>query len=180
MWCQVCGTLFSENHFLLFLCVGIELTKWYTFDLVSVWYGWLECSGYFLISAVFFHLLHFSSIIFYFQPWFWKLLWVFFDSAYFNKWRLITFPKGLNFIYDIIKISRLSSVNFGLRTVVFIFLRPFHIEPRNIVSVPDSLPRVNNEASAMNKRIHYYSRLASPSDRALVRKKLDSCLTPDT
>ncbi|KAJ6669875.1 hypothetical protein lerEdw1_000424 [Lerista edwardsae] len=46
--------------------------------------------------------------------------------------------------------------------------RPFHIEPRNIVSVPDSLQRVTNEASAMNKRIHYYSRLASPSDRALV------------
>nr|XP_060617479.1 neutral amino acid transporter 9 [Anolis sagrei ordinatus] len=46
--------------------------------------------------------------------------------------------------------------------------RPFHIEPTNIVNVNDDMQRVTAEASAMNKRIHYYSRLSSPSDRALV------------
>ncbi|XP_061474167.1 neutral amino acid transporter 9 isoform X4 [Rhineura floridana] len=46
--------------------------------------------------------------------------------------------------------------------------RPFHIEPANIVTVNNDMQRVTNEASAMNKRIHYYSRLTSPSDRALV------------
>ncbi|XP_063151731.1 neutral amino acid transporter 9 isoform X1 [Candoia aspera] len=46
--------------------------------------------------------------------------------------------------------------------------RPFHIEPTNIVSVNDDIQRVTDEASAMNKRIHYYNRLTSPSDRALV------------
>ncbi|KAM6188193.1 LOW QUALITY PROTEIN: ankyrin repeat domain-containing protein 55-like [Sarcoramphus papa] len=42
--------------------------------------------------------------------------------------------------------------------------RPFHVEPTNIVSVNN----VTDEASAMNKRIHYYSRLTSPADRALI------------
>ncbi|KAH0627946.1 hypothetical protein JD844_008541 [Phrynosoma platyrhinos] len=46
--------------------------------------------------------------------------------------------------------------------------RPFHVEPTNIVRVNDDMQRVTAEASAMNKRIHYYSRLSSPSDRALV------------
>ncbi|XP_008100989.1 neutral amino acid transporter 9 isoform X2 [Anolis carolinensis] len=48
------------------------------------------------------------------------------------------------------------------------YRRPFHIEPTNIVNVNDDMQRVTAEASAMNKRIHYYSRLSSPSDRALV------------
>nr|XP_056704305.1 neutral amino acid transporter 9 [Euleptes europaea] len=46
--------------------------------------------------------------------------------------------------------------------------RPFHVEPTNIVNMNDDTQRVSDEASAMNKRIHYYSRLSSPSDRALV------------
>ncbi|XP_013915816.1 PREDICTED: sodium-coupled neutral amino acid transporter 9 [Thamnophis sirtalis] len=46
--------------------------------------------------------------------------------------------------------------------------RPFHVEPTNIVRVNDDAQRVTDEASAMNKRIHYYNRLTSPSDRALV------------
>ncbi|XP_023602379.1 sodium-coupled neutral amino acid transporter 9 isoform X2 [Myotis lucifugus] len=46
--------------------------------------------------------------------------------------------------------------------------RPFHVEPTNIVSVSDALQRVSDRASAMNKRIHYYSRLAAPADQALV------------
>ncbi|XP_053910437.1 neutral amino acid transporter 9 isoform X2 [Cuculus canorus] len=46
--------------------------------------------------------------------------------------------------------------------------RPFHVEPTNIVSVNDDMQRVTDEASAMNKRIHYYSRLTSPTDRALI------------
>ncbi|EMP41367.1 Putative sodium-coupled neutral amino acid transporter 9 [Chelonia mydas] len=46
--------------------------------------------------------------------------------------------------------------------------RPFHVEPSNIVSVNDDTQRVTDEASAMNKRIHYYSKLTSPSDRALI------------
>ncbi|KAM9138920.1 neutral amino acid transporter 9 isoform 1-T2 [Pangshura tecta] len=46
--------------------------------------------------------------------------------------------------------------------------RPFHVEPSNIVSVNDDTHRVTDEASAMNKRIHYYSKLTSPSDRALI------------
>lgn len=49
--------------------------------------------------------------------------------------------------------------------------RPFHVEPTNIVSVNDDMQRVTDEASAMNKRIHYYSRLTSPADRALVRQR---------
>ncbi|NXS91402.1 S38A9 protein, partial [Jacana jacana] len=46
--------------------------------------------------------------------------------------------------------------------------RPFHVEPTNIVGVSDDVQRVTDEASAMNKRIHYYSRLTSPADRALI------------
>ncbi|KFO53850.1 Putative sodium-coupled neutral amino acid transporter 9, partial [Corvus brachyrhynchos] len=46
--------------------------------------------------------------------------------------------------------------------------RPFHVEPTNIVSVNDDMQRVTDEASAMNKRIHYYSRLTSPADKALI------------
>lgn len=45
------------------------------------------------------------------------------------------------------------------------------MEPTNIVSVNDDMQRVTDEASAMNKRIHYYSRLTSPADRALVRQR---------
>ncbi|XP_059689664.1 neutral amino acid transporter 9 isoform X2 [Gavia stellata] len=47
-------------------------------------------------------------------------------------------------------------------------IRPFHVEPTNIVSVNDDMQRVTDEASAMNKRIHYYSRLTTPADRALI------------
>ncbi|KAM7148580.1 neutral amino acid transporter 9 isoform 7-T10 [Molossus nigricans] len=46
--------------------------------------------------------------------------------------------------------------------------RPFYIEPTNIVSIDDVLQRVSDHASAMNKRIHYYSRLTAPADNALV------------
>ncbi|XP_032482310.1 sodium-coupled neutral amino acid transporter 9 isoform X5 [Phocoena sinus] len=46
--------------------------------------------------------------------------------------------------------------------------RPFYIEPTNIVSVNDVIQRVSDHASAMNKRIHYYSRLTAPADKALV------------
>lgn len=46
--------------------------------------------------------------------------------------------------------------------------RPFHVEPTSIVSVSGVLQRVSDRASAMNKRIHYYSRLAAPADQALV------------
>ncbi|KAF7250621.1 Sodium-coupled neutral amino acid transporter 9 [Varanus komodoensis] len=44
---------------------------------------------------------------------------------------------------------------------------PFHVEPTNIVGASDDSQRVSDEASAMNKRIHYYRRLTSPSDRRL-------------
>lgn len=47
--------------------------------------------------------------------------------------------------------------------------RPFYIEPTNIVSVNDVTQRASDCASAMNKRIHYYSRLSACADRALVR-----------
>lgn len=46
--------------------------------------------------------------------------------------------------------------------------RPFHIEPTNIVNVNDVIQRVSDHASAMNKRIHYYSRLTAPTDKALI------------
>ncbi|ELW65685.1 Putative sodium-coupled neutral amino acid transporter 9 [Tupaia chinensis] len=47
------------------------------------------------------------------------------------------------------------------------FSRPFYIEPTNIVNVNDVIQRVSDHASAMNKRIHYYSRLTTPADKAL-------------
>ncbi|XP_053304023.1 sodium-coupled neutral amino acid transporter 9 [Spea bombifrons] len=46
--------------------------------------------------------------------------------------------------------------------------RPFHIEPSYITSVNQDPPRVTMQASAMNKRIHYYSKLSNPSERSLV------------
>ncbi|NP_848861.1 neutral amino acid transporter 9 isoform X1 [Mus musculus] len=46
--------------------------------------------------------------------------------------------------------------------------RPFYIEPTNIVNVNDVIQRVSDHAAAMNKRIHYYSRLTTPADKALI------------
>ncbi|KAM3939838.1 neutral amino acid transporter 9 [Leptodactylus fuscus] len=46
--------------------------------------------------------------------------------------------------------------------------RPFHIEPSYITSINDDPPRVTPHAAAMNKRIHYYSKLGHPSERSLV------------
>ncbi|XP_053513202.1 sodium-coupled neutral amino acid transporter 9 isoform X3 [Artibeus jamaicensis] len=46
--------------------------------------------------------------------------------------------------------------------------RPFCIEPANLVSANDVIPRVSDQASAMNKRIQYYSRLTGPADKALL------------
>ncbi|XP_075397161.1 neutral amino acid transporter 9 isoform X2 [Tenrec ecaudatus] len=46
--------------------------------------------------------------------------------------------------------------------------RPFCIEPANIVNVNNAIQRVSDQASAMNKRIQYYSRLAAPADKALI------------
>nr|KAF6442307.1 solute carrier family 38 member 9 [Rousettus aegyptiacus] len=46
--------------------------------------------------------------------------------------------------------------------------KPFYIEPTNIVSVNEGIQRVSDHASAMNKRIHYYSRLTTPADKALI------------
>ncbi|XP_023565132.1 sodium-coupled neutral amino acid transporter 9 isoform X2 [Octodon degus] len=46
--------------------------------------------------------------------------------------------------------------------------RPFYIEPTNIVNVNDVIQRVSDHASALNKRIHYYSRLSTPADTALI------------
>ncbi|XP_004608492.2 neutral amino acid transporter 9 isoform X1 [Sorex araneus] len=46
--------------------------------------------------------------------------------------------------------------------------RPFCIEPTNIVNVNEVIQRVSDHASAMNKRIHYYSRLSAPTDKALI------------
>ncbi|XP_045141175.1 sodium-coupled neutral amino acid transporter 9 [Echinops telfairi] len=46
--------------------------------------------------------------------------------------------------------------------------RPFYIEPTNIVNVNNAIQRVSDQASAMNKRIQYYSRLAAPADKALI------------
>lgn len=64
--------------------------------------------------------------------------------------------------------------NFCLNVLCQVYIpfsRPFYIEPTNIVSVNDVIQRVSDHASAMNKRIHYYSRLTAPADRALVRGK---------
>lgn len=50
--------------------------------------------------------------------------------------------------------------------------RPFYIEPTNIVSVnydpEDDVQQVTAQASAMNKRIHYYSKLSSRSTASLI------------
>ncbi|OCT98715.1 sodium-coupled neutral amino acid transporter 9-like [Xenopus laevis] len=47
--------------------------------------------------------------------------------------------------------------------------RPFHIEPSYITSINDDEPqRITSVASAMNKRIHYYSKLSNPSDVGLI------------
>ncbi|XP_040276803.1 sodium-coupled neutral amino acid transporter 9 [Bufo bufo] len=46
--------------------------------------------------------------------------------------------------------------------------RPFHIEPTYITSVNDDPPRVTSHAAAMNKRIHYYSKLGPPSESSLI------------
>ncbi|NXF40412.1 S38A9 protein, partial [Nyctibius bracteatus] len=57
---------------------------------------------------------------------------------------------------------------FSFSFFFFPSFRPFHVEPTNIVSVNNDMQRVTDEASAMNKRIHYYSRLTSPADGALI------------
>ncbi|XP_074473415.1 neutral amino acid transporter 9 [Sebastes fasciatus] len=44
--------------------------------------------------------------------------------------------------------------------------RPFYVEPRNIVG-DDLKERVSAEASILNSRVHYYSRLTGSSDRLL-------------
>uniref|UniRef100_A0AAR2LP73 Neutral amino acid transporter 9 n=1 Tax=Pygocentrus nattereri TaxID=42514 RepID=A0AAR2LP73_PYGNA len=44
--------------------------------------------------------------------------------------------------------------------------RPFHVEPKNIVE-DSAQERVSAEASALNSRVHYYSRLTASSDRLL-------------
>lgn len=46
--------------------------------------------------------------------------------------------------------------------------RPFHIEPSYITSINDDPPRVTSHAAAMNKRIHYYSKLGPPSEPSLI------------
>ncbi|EHB16430.1 Putative sodium-coupled neutral amino acid transporter 9 [Heterocephalus glaber] len=53
---------------------------------------------------------------------------------------------------------------------------PFYIEPTNIVSVNDVIQRVSDHASAMNKRIHYYSRLSTPADKALAGFTTGMCV----
>ncbi|XP_066887081.1 neutral amino acid transporter 9 isoform X4 [Kogia breviceps] len=61
--------------------------------------------------------------------------------------------------------------NFCLKVLCQVYIpfsRPFYIEPTNIVNVNDVIQRVSDHASAMNKRIHYYSRLTAPADKALV------------
>lgn len=74
-------------------------------------------------------------------------------------------------------LNYVTSCSTGLLKVFLSFhfsspsFRPFHVEPTNIVSASDDMQRVSDEASAMNKRIHYYSRLTSPSDKALVRQR---------
>ncbi|XP_045650283.1 sodium-coupled neutral amino acid transporter 9 isoform X2 [Ursus americanus] len=61
--------------------------------------------------------------------------------------------------------------NFWLNVLCQVYIpfsRPFYIEPTNIVNVNDVIQRVSDHASAMNKRIHYYSRLTAPADKALI------------
>uniref|UniRef100_W5MY75 Neutral amino acid transporter 9 n=1 Tax=Lepisosteus oculatus TaxID=7918 RepID=W5MY75_LEPOC len=55
----------------------------------------------------------------------------------------------------------------GLVKIILFFCRPFHVEHRNIVE-EDAQERVSAEASVMNSRLHYYSRLTGSSDRLLV------------
>lgn len=50
---------------------------------------------------------------------------------------------------------------------MFFCLRPFHVEPRNIVD-EDPQERVSAEAAVLNSRVHYYSKLTGSSDRLLV------------
>ncbi|KAK2502894.1 hypothetical protein MC885_010763 [Smutsia gigantea] len=61
--------------------------------------------------------------------------------------------------------------NFWLNILCQVYIpfsRPFYIEPTNIVNVNDVIQRVSDHAAAMNKRIHYYSRLSAPADKALI------------
>ncbi|XP_025748172.1 neutral amino acid transporter 9 isoform X2 [Callorhinus ursinus] len=61
--------------------------------------------------------------------------------------------------------------NFWLNVLCQVYIpfsRPFYIEPTNIINVNDVIQRVSDHASAMNKRIHYYSRLTAPADKALI------------
>ncbi|XP_029798110.1 sodium-coupled neutral amino acid transporter 9 isoform X2 [Suricata suricatta] len=61
--------------------------------------------------------------------------------------------------------------NFWLNVLCQVYIpfsRPFYIEPTNIVNVNNVIQRVSDHASAMNKRIHYYSRLTTPADKALI------------
>lgn len=46
-------------------------------------------------------------------------------------------------------------------------IRPFHVEPKNIVE-DSAQERVSSEASVLNSRLHYYSRLTASSDKLLV------------
>uniref|UniRef100_A0A672G8R9 Neutral amino acid transporter 9 n=1 Tax=Salarias fasciatus TaxID=181472 RepID=A0A672G8R9_SALFA len=48
----------------------------------------------------------------------------------------------------------------------WIFCRPFHVEPRNILG-DDPQERVSAEAAILNSRVHYYGRLTGSSDRLL-------------
>ncbi|KAG9461797.1 hypothetical protein GDO78_015726, partial [Eleutherodactylus coqui] len=50
----------------------------------------------------------------------------------------------------------------------FLLFRPFHIDPSYITSINDDPPRVTSHAAAMNKRIHYYSKLRPPSEQSLI------------
>lgn len=55
--------------------------------------------------------------------------------------------------------------------LMFLFPRPFYVEPRNIVDF-DPQERVSAEAAILNSRVHYYSRLTGSSDRLLVRSPI--------
>uniref|UniRef100_A0A4W4H2Y0 Neutral amino acid transporter 9 n=1 Tax=Electrophorus electricus TaxID=8005 RepID=A0A4W4H2Y0_ELEEL len=61
--------------------------------------------------------------------------------------------------------SKVTTHYFTCATFI-LSCRPFYVEPRNIVedSVQD---RVSAEASVLNSRVHYYSRLTGSSDRLL-------------
>ncbi|XP_057163083.1 neutral amino acid transporter 9 isoform X1 [Ursus arctos] len=66
---------------------------------------------------------------------------------------------------------QITMFNFWLNVLCQVYIpfsRPFYIEPTNIVNVNDVIQRVSDHASAMNKRIHYYSRLTAPADKALI------------